>query len=189
MHEKAFSNTVKCTRGKKLVKFQAVFSAPSCHDGRMDTASPRQLGAPEGNVILDLYVLQQRVGEFMETALAGTEVRPAEFAVFSQLGREPMTPREISQRLGVTSSTLSGLLGAMQRRGDLRRTKNPDDGRSYRVELTTSGKARLRRCRTAFQKALETLDATLPQPADELRRSLLLIDAATEEAITRLRST
>lgn len=155
----------------------------------MTTGTRRQLAVADGNLILDLYVLQQRVGEFMETALAGTEVRPAEFAVLSQLGTEPMTPREISLRLGVTASTLSGLLGAMQRRDDIRRTKNPEDGRSYRVELTTSGKARLRRCRTAFQKALAALDTTLPQPADELRRSLLLIDEATEEAISRLRAT
>jgi DNA-binding MarR family transcriptional regulator len=154
----------------------------------MDTATRRQLAVPDGNLILDLYVLQQRVGEFMETALAGTEVRPAEFAVFSQLGSGSLTPREIRLRLGVSASTLSGLLGAMQRRDDVRRTKNPEDGRSYRVELTTSGKARLRRCRTAFQDALTVLDTSLPQPADELRRSLLLIDEATEEAITRLRS-
>jgi DNA-binding MarR family transcriptional regulator len=155
----------------------------------MDTATRRQLAVPDGNLILDLYVLQQRVGEFMETALAGTQVRAAEFAVFSQLGSGPLTPREIRLRLGVSASTLSGLLGAMQRREDVRRTRNPEDGRSYRVELTTSGQARLRRCRTAFQKALTALDAALPQPADELRRSLLLIDEATEQAITRLRST
>jgi DNA-binding MarR family transcriptional regulator len=154
----------------------------------METATRRQLAVPDGNLILDLYVLQQRVGEFMETALTGTDVRPAEFAVLSQLGSGPLTPREIRLRLGVSASTLSGLLGAMQRRNDVRRTKNPEDGRSYRVELTTSGKARLRRCRTAFQKALEVLDTSLPQPAEELRRGLLLIDGATEEAITRLRS-
>ena len=155
----------------------------------MNTGTRRQLAVADGNLMLDLYVLQQRVGEFMEVALSGTEVRPAEFAVYSQLGLRPMTPREISLRLGVTASTLSGLLAAMERRTDIRRTKNPDDGRSYRIELTTAGKARLRRCRTAFQKALGELDAALPQEAEALRQSLLVIDEATREAITRLRAT
>ena len=155
----------------------------------MTLGTQRQLAVPDGNLILDLYVLQQRVGEFMEVALAGTEVRPAEYAVYSQLGIGPMTPREISLRLGVTASTLSGILAAMQGREDIRRLANPDDGRSYRVELTTSGKARLRRCRAAFQKALSALEGTLPQAADELRATLLTIDEATQEAITRLRAT
>jgi DNA-binding MarR family transcriptional regulator len=149
----------------------------------------RQLAVADGNLVLDLYVLQQRVGEFMEVALAGTEVRPAEYAVYSQLGSEPMTPREISLRLGVTASTLSGILAAIERRGDIERSPHPTDGRSYRVELTTAGRARLRRCRTAFRRAIRTLDDALPRPAEELRAGLLEIDEATSEAITRLRAT
>jgi DNA-binding MarR family transcriptional regulator len=155
----------------------------------MSVGIERQLAVPDGNLILDLFVLQQRVGEFMEVALSGTDVRPAEYAVYSQLGLGPMTPREISLRLGVTASTLSGLLTAMQRRDDVRRRANPDDGRSYRVELTTAGRARLRRCRTAFRRALAELEAALPRPSDELRAGLLTIDAATADAITALRST
>ncbi len=96
-----------------------------------------------------------------------------------------MPPREISLRLGVIAPTLSGLLVAMERRTDIRRMKNPDDGRSYPAELTPAGKARLRRCRTAFQKAL---DAALPEEAEALRQSLLVIDEATREAITRQRA-
>ena len=154
----------------------------------MSVGTERQLAVPEGNLILDLYVLQQRVGEFMEVALRGTEVRPAEYAVYSQLGVGPMTPREISLRLGVTASTLSGILTAMQRRDHVRRRANPDDGRSYRVELTAAGRARLGRCRTAFRTALAALEDALPRPSDELRAGLLTIDEATRAAITALRS-
>lgn len=162
--------------------------APGCHDGAVTAASERQLAVPEGNLILDLFVLQQRVGEFMEVALTGTGVRPSEFAVYSQLGFGPLTPREISQRLGLTASTLSGILGAIERRDDVRRLDNPDDGRSYRVELTADGKARLRTCRTAFRKALRRLDEELPRPAEELRAALLAIDTAARDAISGLRS-
>lgn len=155
----------------------------------MSAATERQLGSPRGNLILDLFVLDQRVGELMEVALDGTGVRPAEYAVYSQLGPAPLTPRQISKRLGLTSSTLSGYLAAMERRGDVRRLDNPDDGRSYRVELTAEGKARLRTCRTAFRRAMRALDRALPRPADELREGLAMIDAAAAEAISSLRAT
>lgn len=154
----------------------------------MSVGTDRQLAATDGNLILDLFVLQQRVGEFMEVALRGTDVRPAEYAVYSQLGLGAMTPRELSLRLGVTASTLSGLLSAMQRRDDVRRLANPADGRSYRVELTSSGKARLRRCRTSFRAAMAELEAALPRSADELRAGLLVIDEAIGAAVTTLRS-
>ncbi len=49
----------------------------------MTTGTRRQLAVADGNLMLDRYVLQQRVGEFMEVALSGTEIRPAEFAVYS----------------------------------------------------------------------------------------------------------
>ena len=55
----------------------------------MTTTPQRQVGAPDGNLVLDLFVLQQRIGELMELALAGTGVRPAEYAVYSQLGIAP----------------------------------------------------------------------------------------------------
>jgi len=155
----------------------------------VSVTTERQLAVPDGNLVLDLFVLHQRVAEFMEVALAGTGVRPSEFAVYSQLGvAGPMTPREISRRLGLTASTLSGILAAIERRGDVRRRDNPDDGRSYRVELTADGKDRLRACRTSFRKALRRLEQALPQPAAELRAGLLAIDGATREAISSLRS-
>src|ERR1044072_731745 len=72
-----------------------------CRDGTGSVATDRQLAVPGGNLILHLFVLQQRVGEFMEVALRGTDVRPSEFAVYSQLGESAMTPREISLRLGL----------------------------------------------------------------------------------------
>jgi DNA-binding MarR family transcriptional regulator len=165
------------------------FRDPRCHDEPVTPSTDRQLAVAEGNLVLDLFVLQQRVGELMEVALSGTGVRPAEYAVYSQLGTASLTPREISLRLGLTASTLSGILGAIGRRGDVRRRDNPDDGRSYRVELTPAGRARLRTCRTAFRAALRELESALPRPAEELRAGLAAIDEATARAITALRAT
>ena len=146
----------------------------------------RQIGSADGNVVLDLFVLQQRIGELMEVALAGTGVRPAEYAVYSQLGIAAMTPRELGARLGVTPSTLTGHLAALERRGHARRTANPADGRSALVELTRDGRATLTTCRRGFRRMLATLEEALPVPPDEVRALLVGVDAAAAATVARL---
>jgi DNA-binding MarR family transcriptional regulator len=148
---------------------------------------PRQVGAADGNVVLDLFVLQQRIGELMELALAGTAVRPAEYAVYSQLGIAAMTPRDLAARLGVTPSTLTGHLAALERRGHTRRTANPTDARSAVVELTRDGRAALATCRRGFRRMLTMLESALPVPPEQMRALLLEIDGAAAAVVTALR--
>ena len=148
----------------------------------------RQVGVSDGNVVLDLFVLQQRIAELMELALAGTGVRPAEYAVYSQLGIEPMTPRELGSRLGVTPSTLTGHLAALERRGHLRKVAHPEDRRSYRVELTGSGRRTLERCRTGFRSMLGRLEADLERPVPEVRRVLAELERTAAGVAAGLRA-
>ena len=147
----------------------------------------RQVGAADGNVVLDLFVLQQRIGELMEVALAGTGVRPAEYAVYSQLGIAAMTPRDLGARLGVTPSTLTGHLAALERRGHARRTANPADGRSALVELTAAGRATLTTCRRGYRRVLAAFESALPVPPDEVRALLLGIDGAAAATVDALK--
>jgi DNA-binding MarR family transcriptional regulator len=153
----------------------------------MVPSTERQVGASDGNVVLDLFVLQQRIGELMEAALAGTGVRPAEYAVYSQLGIAAMTPRELGARLGVTPSTLTGHLAALERREHARRTTNPADRRSAVVELTRDGRATLVACRRGFRRMLSALESRLPDPVDEVRGMLLRIDAAAADSLASLK--
>lgn len=146
----------------------------------------RQIGTTDGNVVLDLFVLQQRIAELMERALDGTGVRPAEYAVYSQLGIAAMTPRDLGTRLGVTPSTLTGHLAALERRGHIRRKANPADGRSSVIELTGDGRMALTTCRRSFRRMLNALESALPVPADEVRATLLQIDAAAAATVAAL---
>lgn len=146
----------------------------------------RQIGSADGNLLLDLHVLDQRIGDLIEAALVGTGVTPAEFAVYSQLGIAAMTPRQLSRRLGVKRSTLTGHLATLTRRGHLSRTANPTDARSYRIELTDAGRACLERCRPAFRRALVLLHDALGQDPDRIRAVLAEVDAATGAAIDAL---
>ena len=153
----------------------------------MEVSPVRQVGAADGNLVLDLFVLQQRIGELMELALAGTEVRPAEYAVYSQLGIAPMTPRELGARLGLTPSTLTGYLAAMERRGHTHKLAQPHDGRSYRVELTGTGRTTLATCRRGFRNMLGRLEGALPMPPDRVRETLADVEAAAAVTADLLR--
>ena len=146
----------------------------------------RQVGASDGNLVLDLFVLHQRVGDLMEGTLEGTGVRPAEFAVHSQLGIAAMTPRELSARLGVTASTLTGHLASLERRGHTRRVANPADGRSYQVELTAAGRRVLEECQERFRTMLEEFGAALEVDVDEARALLVHLDRVAERVAARL---
>jgi DNA-binding MarR family transcriptional regulator len=156
------------------------------NDDAADDRSARQVGVADGNVILDLFVLHQRIGALLDKALDGTGVRPAEFAVYSQLGIDTMTPRELTARLGVTASTLTGHLAAIERRGDIRRLTDTQDRRSHRLRLTDSGQRRLARCRERFRLALTSLEAEIGVDVNAVRHHLREVDRAADQVTRRL---
>lgn len=148
-----------------------------------DERTARQVGAPDGNLVLDLFVLHQRIGALLDDALAGTGVRPAEYAVYSQLGIDAMTPRELTARLGVTASTLTGHLAAIEGRGHVRRRTDAADRRSRLLVLTASGRSTLEKCRARFRAAVEALYDELDLDVDRAREVLREIDRAAAEVV------
>lgn len=146
----------------------------------------RLVGAADGNILLDLFVVDQRVGELLDVALTGTGVRAAEYAVFSQLGSGALTPGELGALLGTTKSTLTGHLRALERRGHLRRRPHPEDGRSHLLELTAGGRVALDACRTRFTAALAVFESELRHAPMIARTMLLDVDEALARAVERL---
>jgi DNA-binding MarR family transcriptional regulator len=140
---------------------------------------------PERRISLsfDVFAVSQRLGAYLDRALAGTGVRPAEYAVYSlMLEAGPRTPSELAAMLGTPPSTLSTYLSAMLARGDARRIPNPADGRSVRVVLTDRGRGVVRRVNPPFTRAHRALEASLDRPSDEIRAVLLELSAAIERA-------
>lgn len=147
---------------------------------------------PGGNLTLDLFVLEQRLGSYLEAALAGVGVTPAQYAVYSQLASGATTPGSLMEILGLRAGTLSGYLAAMERRGDLSRVRNPADGRSALLTLTEQGQERRRACRLRMARAVRLLDRHLggPDRVTALRRDLGRVHAGLANAhddLTRTR--
>lgn len=53
---------------------------------------------------------------------------------------EPLSPRAIADALIVTSSTVTGLLDSLEKRGLIRRTPHPSDRRMLLIEITDAGR-------------------------------------------------
>lgn len=155
----------------------------------MAEIDPPGASRPERRISLsfDVFAVSQRLGAYLDRALEGTGIRPAEYAVYSlMLEAGPRTPTELAAMLGMPPSTLSTYLASMLAREDARRIPNPTDGRSFRVVLTDRGRAVVRRVNPPFTRAQDALDASLDRPVDEVRAVLVELGEAIERATTTL---
>ncbi|WP_020576400.1 MarR family winged helix-turn-helix transcriptional regulator [Actinopolymorpha alba] len=143
---------------------------------------------PGGNILLDLFVVGQHLGGVLDAALLGTDVTPAQYAVYTQLSRNPQTPGQLCATLGLRPATLSGYLRAMERRRDVTRTRAETDGRSYTIALTKSGRARVETCRPRFRRAVRLVEQYLSEGEGRLdtQQALVQLDDALLAAAARL---
>ena len=89
-----------------------------------------------------LTTAQHSVFQYLNGKLSEYDVTPSQYGVLSCLWqREFATPKQISEILCLETSTISGVLGRMQKKGLIDRVINRDDRREVRVVPTEKGKA------------------------------------------------
>ena len=89
-----------------------------------------------------LTTAQHSVFQYLNGKLSEYDVTPSQYGVLSCLWqREFATPKQISESLCLETSTISGVLDRMQKKGLIDRVINRDDRREVRVVPTEKGKA------------------------------------------------
>lgn len=106
------------------------------------------------NVLFDVWLASRATTALLDDALAASGLTADEFAVYSVLHRGPMTPTELSAWMSTPLTTVSSYVKRFERRGHVRRSANPDDGRSYHLVLTGEGVRAWKRAGTAFLPVL-----------------------------------
>lgn len=104
--------------------------------------SPDDDDAPERHISLmfDTFVARTRMESVLTEALRPAGVPSGEYAIISLIDAEgAMTPATVARLVGAAPSTLGGRIASLARRGLVRRTPDPADRRSWRLELTPSG--------------------------------------------------
>jgi DNA-binding MarR family transcriptional regulator len=89
-------------------------------------------------------------------------VKPGRFATLLLIGSNPgISQTTLSRANGRDKSTLTPLLGDLVRRGLVRRTRTPNDRRTYRLTLTKAGEALLQQLTACAREHERKLDAAI----------------------------
>lgn len=109
--------------------------------------------------------LARATGARMRRDLEGAGISRREYAVLDRLAASgPVPQQRLGQDLHIHSSNLVAVLDDLEGRGLIRRPRDPDDRRRYRLELSAEGEVALRSARSAAadieRELLEPLSAT-----------------------------
>jgi DNA-binding MarR family transcriptional regulator len=147
-------------------------------DNERGGGGPPERSRPK-SVLVDIWLISILASRLVDEALAGTALTVEEFALYGlirDLG--PVTAADLARTTGLAPTTLSGILGRCQQRGDLVRVPNPTDRRSVLLQLTPSGLAARQRLVPALGDLLTRLDEVLELPPAEVRLHLQALDGA-----------
>jgi len=137
-------------------------------------------------ILLDLFRTNQVRERVIVAALEGLELPPEDYPFYVLIGAEgPWTPTALAARVEMPLSTVLFRVGRLEKRGHAERIPNPDDRRSYLVQLTEDGHALLRQARPRFRSYAEAVEERLGDARiDDLRRGLDELRGAMESELS-----
>lgn len=143
-------------------------------------SEPTQLPR-RANAFFRLYVLSQLMGTLLDRELGDI---PDGFGIYSAIGSTGrITPTDLARLLGMPPTTLSGHIERLSRQGIVRRVENPDDRRSYLLELTDEGREAWLAGSEGLRRAIGALGSHLDRPVDDVLDSLEALDRALRLAL------
>ena len=102
--------------------------------------------------------------QLVDLELAADGVESNGYAMLSLIGvRGPVRLTAIAAELGMPLTTASDVMRRLEARGHVRRSANPEDGRSFLFELTAKGDREWRRGWGAPMDARSLADQMVPQ--------------------------
>jgi len=135
-------------------------------------------------LFLQPHVVAELVGTLIGRIVEGTDLTGREFAVTSWLAlQEQATPTSIADQLGMSATTVSAMVDRLVQKGHIRRIPNPDDGRSYFIELTAAGTATNLKIRDKFAVVMGQVRENLEGDADAILDAMGLLEDALRKTI------
>ncbi|MGH3557892.1 MAG: MarR family winged helix-turn-helix transcriptional regulator [Mycobacterium sp.] len=137
-----------------------------------DEAQPK--GGLPGRVLGRLFAVAPSVVALSELGLKDYGLSYARGRVVAVLAESgPMVMRALSQELGVTPRTVTGLVDALEADGWVARRPHASDRRATVIELTPSAKKSYATLEASYRHFANRLLSDLP--ADDLERALVVI--------------
>jgi DNA-binding MarR family transcriptional regulator len=124
--------------------------------------------------------LETEAGMALDRALADHDVTGGQYLILSLVSREGgRSSAELARRAYITPQSMNEVIAALEHKGYIRRTENPDNRRILQVGLTREGRRLLTSCDKAVDLA-ETafLSVLKPKKLAEFRATLEQLLAA-----------
>ena len=129
-----------------------------------------------------IHKAARQVGVHMERQMEGTGLAPQEGHLLSYLrSYAPCPIAEVITVFGLRGSTATAVLDRMEERGLMTRTPNPDDRRSFLLELTAEGKRVAEEVQELVEKLENAIARRITKEDEEgFRKVMAAIEAATD---------
>jgi DNA-binding MarR family transcriptional regulator len=99
--------------------------------------------------------------------------------------RGAMTPSQLAEETRVTNTSIRDQVQNLVDRGLLERKPNPDDARSYLLELTPEGRRFHERGTAAYDRARARLEQELGRPLPDVQSTVVELRQAAARALDR----
>lgn len=135
-------------------------------------------------LLLQSFVLAQLSGSLGETVRGPSGWTSNEYAVASWLNIcISATPSELAGDLGMPPTTLSSVIDSLVKKGHVRRVPNPEDGRSYLLQLTAKGKAVNADNASRFEHMVADLRSELELDEQEILATMRSLEEAMRRTL------
>jgi DNA-binding MarR family transcriptional regulator len=134
-------------------------------------------------ILLTAWTAAQWIDQLITGELKAAGRWTPRYALLSMIHiREPITPTALARAMGLAPTTLSDRLAELLELGHIRRTVNPEDGRSYLIDTTTAGLRALADASPVTRRVHAEVESHLDRPLAE-------IEAAIEDLTRALEAT
>lgn len=134
-----------------------------------------EAGALSVSLFTRILVISRMEGTFWKSILGGSQRNLAEHYVMAMLyALGPLTPGELNIAQMQTSGGLAKTLARLESAGFISRQPVPEDRRSVRIQLTTTGTRVARRMINSLHRAMRDKTAHLPDA--QLRKTNAMLD-------------
>ena len=124
----------------------------------------------------------RQITQLYDAELAETGLRSTQYSVLARLARTgPMTQQELAEALVMDRSTLGHNLRPLEREGLVAIAIDREDRRARRLEITPTGKEKVKSAHAAWKRAQERFDSRYGETESAQLRQLLrrAVDAAS----------